>query len=131
MLPSREQSSLPPDLSLPPPAPPVATTSAPIQRLKTLLRQTLRVVISDDRIFVGTFVGTDKQLNILLFSAEEYRVGPEAQEMRPLYAHAESRLVGQVMIPWRLVKKVEMQRSPSRAVDGKMDGESDDDTLYT
>ncbi|KAH9921339.1 uncharacterized protein B0H18DRAFT_861604, partial [Fomitopsis serialis] len=73
-----------------------------IQHLKSLLRLPIRVAIDDGRIFMGTFVGTDKQLNILLVSTEEFRIGADAVDGNP-----NGRFVGQVMIPWRLVRKVE------------------------
>jgi small nuclear ribonucleoprotein (snRNP)-like protein len=73
--------------------------SSALDRLKHLLRQTLRVTISDTRIFIGTFAGTDQTLNIILINTEEYLIGPED---RP-----DGRFVGQVVIPWRLVTKVE------------------------
>jgi len=60
------------------------------------------VTIDDGRIFMGTFVGTDKQLNVLLVNTEEFRIGPDAVDGNP-----NGRFVGQVMIPWRLVCKVE------------------------
>lgn len=77
------------------------STSA-IDHLKTLLRQTLRVTINDGRVFIGSFVGTDKPLNILLVNTEEFRVQEPGRDF-------ESRYVGQVMIPWRLVVKAEVQ----------------------
>ena len=80
-----------------------------IQRLKDLLRETLRVSILDGRIFLGTFVGTDQPLNILLINTEEFRLGPEENKG--------GRYIGQIMIPWRLVVKVEAQGR--RGSDGK------------
>ncbi|CDO71764.1 hypothetical protein BN946_scf184920.g48 [Trametes cinnabarina] len=68
-------------------SPPVATvsprprTTQPtinLEKLQGMLKQTLRVTVTDGRIFIGTFAGTDKQLNILLISTDEYRVGPDA-----------------------------------------------------
>lgn len=44
-----------------------------IIKLQSLLHQFIRVSISDSRIFIGTFAGTDKLLNIILTNAEEYR----------------------------------------------------------
>lgn len=67
--------------------------------LKHLLRQTLRVTISDTRIFIGSFAGTDQALNIILINTEEYYLGLEES--------SNGRYVGQVVIPWRLVTKVE------------------------
>lgn len=55
-----------------PPLPSIPDTPA-ITKLKSLLRQFIRVTTSDGRIFIGTFAGTDKLLNIILTNAEEYR----------------------------------------------------------
>ena len=73
-------------------------TPSQLDRLKALLRHVVRLTISDGRIFLGNFAGTDKPLNILLINAEEYRVGLE-----------EGRYVGQVVVPWRLIVKVEAE----------------------
>jgi len=73
-------------------------TPSQLDRLKALLRRVVRLTILDGRIFLGNFAGTDKPLNILLINAEEYRVGLE-----------EGRYVGQVVIPWRLIVKVEAE----------------------
>ncbi|PCH33091.1 hypothetical protein WOLCODRAFT_52746, partial [Wolfiporia cocos MD-104 SS10] len=73
-----------------------------VRKLRSLLRGNLRITISDGRIFIGTFVGTDKQLNVLLVNTDEYRLGEEYVGGR-----MSGRFVGQVMIPWRLVQKVE------------------------
>jgi hypothetical protein len=66
-------------------------------------------------VFIGTFMGTDQLLNIILVNTEEYILGNEA-----------SRFVGQVMLPWRLVLHVEAfdQQSTSN---GKA---QDDRSLY-
>lgn len=71
------------------------------QVLGTLLRSVLRITITDGRIFIGTFAGTDQPLNVLLVNAEEYRVG--------LNECADGRYVGQVLIPWKFVVSVEAQ----------------------
>lgn len=89
------------------------------------------MTIDDGRIFIGTFVGTDKQLNILLVSTEEFRIGPDAVDGNP-----DGRFVGQVMIPWRLVRRVEAPSGregaqvPLEDVVGSQQG-SDDDSLYS
>ncbi|EPS98084.1 hypothetical protein FOMPIDRAFT_1080916, partial [Fomitopsis schrenkii] len=89
-------------------------TPPSIQSLKSLLRLPLRVTIDDGRIFIGTFVGTDKQLNILLVSTEEFRIGPDAVDGNP-----DGRFVGQVMIPWKLVRRAEAPSGRElSAVDG-------------
>lgn len=76
-------------------------SSHALDRLKALLRQVVRVTISDGRIFIGSFAGTDQPLNILLINAEEYRLGLEE--------NPDGRYVGQVVIPWRLIVKVEAE----------------------
>ena len=72
---------------------------ANIAALKRLLKRILRVTVLDGRIFLGTFVGTDHLLNILLANTEEFKIGPSE--------NPNGRYVGQVMIPWRLVVKAE------------------------
>ncbi|PPQ83682.1 hypothetical protein CVT25_006150 [Psilocybe cyanescens] len=90
--------------SLPPPGPPSPPPSplspgSPLYRLQALLKELLRITTKDGRVFIGTFAGTDKPLNIILISAEEYRIGPDQD--------ADGRYVGQVMLPWKIVVKVE------------------------
>ncbi|KAJ7479960.1 hypothetical protein B0H11DRAFT_1725334 [Mycena galericulata] len=75
--------------------------SAAVDRLKSLLCETLRVTITDGRIFIGSFAGTDQPLNILLLNTDEFRLGPDE--------NPDGRYVGQVLIPWRLVVKAEVQ----------------------
>ncbi|KAG1889182.1 hypothetical protein F4604DRAFT_826800 [Suillus subluteus] len=72
------------------------STCPSIAALKSLLTSTLRITTIDNRVFIGTFMGTDQLLNIILVNTEEYILGNEA-----------SRFVGQVMLPWRLVLHVE------------------------
>jgi N-alpha-acetyltransferase 38, NatC auxiliary subunit len=74
-------------------------SSPALDCLKRLLHQTLRVTISDTRIFIGSFAGTDQSLNIILINTEEYRLRLEES--------SDGRYVGHVVIPWRLVTKVE------------------------
>lgn len=89
------------------------------------------MTIDDGRIFVGTFVGTDKQLNVLLVSTEEFRIGPDAVDGNP-----DGRFVGQVMIPWRLVRRVEAPserdgpQMPVEYTNGNLQG-GDDEALYS
>ncbi|KAH8106139.1 hypothetical protein BXZ70DRAFT_417758 [Cristinia sonorae] len=90
----------------------VTTMSAPLQNekpalahVKQFLNKPLRITITDQRIFLGTFVGTDKQLNILLVNTDEYRFTP------PELANPNGRFVGLVMIPRRLIVRVEVSRS--------------------
>ena len=87
-------------------------------RLRPLLRRTLRVCTTDNRIFLGTFAGTDQPLNIVLVNTEEYCLVP-AQSTTGLYSIGEEtdalkietpdgRFVGQVLIPWKMVAKIEV-----------------------
>jgi small nuclear ribonucleoprotein (snRNP)-like protein len=86
-----------------------------IQNLKSILRGTLRIITDDNRAFIGTFVGTDKSLNILLLNTEEFRLGADANPA--------GRYVGQVMIPWRLIRGIGLQ------VAGQGDGMSDSEQV--
>lgn len=127
-------------------APSDATSSTPtpaLARLTALLRQLLRITTRDGRVFLGTFAGTDKLLNVLLINTEEYRRGgylegfrtdlnaqgsmnaPEGmgtntqgstqdytidvdREGGTVGAMYEGRYVGQVLVPWKEVAKVEL-----------------------
>ena len=76
-------------------------------------------------------MGTDKQLNILLVSTDEFRIGSDA-----VNGNSDGRFVGQVMIPWRLVRRVEAPSTregmqiPAEDVAGSSQGDDDDD-LYS
>jgi N-alpha-acetyltransferase 38, NatC auxiliary subunit len=78
-----------------------------IQNLKSILRGTLRVIINDNRAFIGTFVGTDKSLNILLLNTEEFRLDADD--------NTTGRYVGQVMIPWRIIQSIGLQVGETNA----------------
>jgi small nuclear ribonucleoprotein (snRNP)-like protein len=82
--------------------------SAAVDRLSELLTQTLRITITDGRIFIGSFAGTDQPLNVLLLNADEFRLGPDE--------NPDGRYVGQVLIPWRLVVKAEVH-DPHRSLE--------------
>lgn len=75
--------------------------SEAIRNLKSILRGTLRIITDDNRAFVGTFVGTDKSLNILLVNTEEFRLDSGENNA--------GRYVGQVMVPWRLIQNIGLQ----------------------
>ncbi|THU88194.1 hypothetical protein K435DRAFT_762055 [Dendrothele bispora CBS 962.96] len=79
----------------------MSNSLGPIDTLKSLLRTTLRITVTDGRIFLGAFVGTDKPMNILLMETEEFRLGPGE--------NPNGRYVGQVMIPWKMITKIEAQ----------------------
>lgn len=95
-----------------------------ITAVKALLRETLRISITDGRIFIGTFAGTDQPLNIVLLNTEEFRRSAVAEGEDENEGEGEGgvggtaragwvgRYVGQVLVPWRLVIKVEAFGSP-------------------
>lgn len=98
--------------------------SPAIRRLKGLLQQIIRVTVNDGRVFIGSFAGTDQALNILVINAEEYR--PQPEEI------ADGRYVGQVVIPWRLIIKVEIegQKDDNRYNAMQLDLPDDDNNMY-
>jgi len=72
------------------------------EQIKGLLNKVLRITTNDGRVFIGTFAGTDKPLNLILLNTEEFRIsGPESK--------ADGRFVGQVIFPWKVIVKVEAQ----------------------
>jgi small nuclear ribonucleoprotein (snRNP)-like protein len=75
--------------------------SVAIRNLKNILRATLRIITDDNRAFVGTFVGTDKSLNILLLNTEEFCLDSGD--------NTAGRYVGRVMIPWRIIQNIGLQ----------------------
>lgn len=75
-----------------------------LRTLQTLLRQKLRITVVDTRIFIGMFAGTDKPLNILLVDTEEYWPGD-----------SDGRFVSQILVPWRLITKVELLSGDGRS----------------
>lgn len=66
--------------------------------------------MTDGRIFIGTFAGTDKPLNIILVNAEEFRLGPGQ--------NPDGRYVGQIMLPWKIIIKLEANVPEKPAADG-------------
>jgi hypothetical protein len=58
-------------------------------------------------VFVGTFAGADQLLNVILVNAEEYCMDQGA--------NPNGRYVGQIMVPWRLIGKVEAKNDPQKA----------------
>ncbi|TCD67700.1 hypothetical protein EIP91_012066 [Steccherinum ochraceum] len=86
-----------------------------LDELKKLLQKTLRVTTNDGRIFLGSFAGTDKQLNILLINTDEFRFSP------PELANPSGRFVGLVMLPRRLVVSIEAPSSDEAGGGGRAD----------
>lgn len=71
--------------------------TTPVGNLKILLGCTWRISIQDGRMFLGTLVCTDKEKNIILANADEYRQGQQ-----------DGRFVGMILVPWRYVTKAEV-----------------------
>ncbi|KXN86137.1 LSM domain-containing protein 1 [Leucoagaricus sp. SymC.cos] len=106
-----------------PPSPPSAAPHTPaIEKLQSLLRQSIRVSTTDGRIFIGTFSGTDKLLNIILTNTEEYRV--QGSDDLP-----DGRYVSLVMVPWKHVASIE---APARWTEGRSQHQtlSPDTSMY-
>ncbi|KAF9475998.1 hypothetical protein BDN70DRAFT_840001 [Pholiota conissans] len=111
---SAHSSSYTPPLSpipsSPPTSPPYNAFAFPhetaLGKVKRLLQQLLRITVNDGRVFVGTFAGTDKPLNIVMINAEEFRIGPDQ--------NPDGRYVGQIMLPWKIIVKVEAAPEKSR-----------------
>lgn len=87
-----------------------AKTTPALEALRTLLRQTLRITITDGRVFLGTFAGTDRLLNVLLVNTDEFVVPPPDSSKR-IHVNPDGRFVGLVQIPWRLVVRAEVHRA--------------------
>ncbi|KAF8817181.1 hypothetical protein BYT27DRAFT_7205032 [Phlegmacium glaucopus] len=74
-----------------------------LDSVQSFLQQILRITTVDSRIFIGTFAGTDKPLNIILINAEEYHITRDLGQ-------EDGRYVGQVLLPWKMIAKVEVHR---------------------
>ncbi|KAL9083111.1 MAG: hypothetical protein Q9159_005985 [Coniocarpon cinnabarinum] len=89
--------------------PPIAVpdNQKSVNYLESLLGQQLRIHISDGRIFVGQFKCTDKEANVILSNAMEFRSvkqkDSDNEEMR-------SRLVGLIVVPGPHIRKVEHEQ---------------------
>lgn len=89
-----------------------------VKELRSCLNFKARVHISDGRVFIGTFVCTDKQKNIILAHTEEFRGRrlsdiptrrPYSSLSRLFLFAGEQRLVGLVMIPGKHLVKIETE----------------------
>lgn len=82
-----------------------------LEALQSFLQQLLRITTIDDRVFLGTFAGTDKPLNIILINAEEYRISQGSGQR--VKDNEDGRYVGQVLLPWKMIVKVEVHERES------------------
>ena len=97
-----------------------------ITTLTALLHTPLRITILDNRIFIGIFICVDPQCNLLLGTAEEFLPPPMNEEEAASRKNKElfwpksrrseregegwgGRQVGNIMIPGKVVVKVEVQ----------------------
>jgi N-alpha-acetyltransferase 38, NatC auxiliary subunit len=80
-----------------------------LDSLRSILQQVLRITTVDSRIFMGIFAGTDKPLNIILINAEEYRISQNPGQKVEVVD--DGRYVGQVLLPWKMIVKVEVHES--------------------
>ena len=94
-----------------------------IKKLRSYLNFKARVTITDGRIFIGTFVCTDKQKNIILAQTKEFRGGKKKEMKMGMTRWGgkaknviinnrqidEHRMVGLVMIPGKHLVKIETE----------------------
>ena len=80
-----------------------------LDSLQSFLQQVLRITTVDSRIFMGIFAGTDKPLNIILINAEEYRILQNPGQK--VEVNEDGRYVGQVLLPWKMIAKIEVHES--------------------
>lgn len=94
--------------------------------LSSLLGKTLRIKISDGRVFVGQMKCTDKDRNIILANTHEYRP-PTTEAVRAAAVKADRasdkftangtcRYVGLVVIPGEHILKIELEEYDSSAI---------------
>ncbi|KZT61869.1 hypothetical protein CALCODRAFT_446873 [Calocera cornea HHB12733] len=74
------------------------STASAVDELRSTLSANYRVSINDGRVFMGTFACIDKEKNMVLINADEYRF----EEGRWM-----DRYVGMIMLPWEIVKTCE------------------------
>ncbi|KAJ8079545.1 hypothetical protein PM082_011132 [Marasmius tenuissimus] len=108
-----------------------------ITSLRSLLNQFLRISIADGRILLGSFLGTDQALNLLLMNTEEFRLlkvdGRTAQST--LLSDWDGRLsegmelenpsgryIGQIVVPWKHIVKIEVHGREDRTAMAYRDG---------
>lgn len=75
--------------------------SSATTELKQYLDGALRVTLSDGRMLIGRFACFDKQRNVLLNEAREFRT--TSCEGRP-------RSLGIVLVPWRWIVRCDAER---------------------
>ncbi|KAF2432018.1 hypothetical protein EJ08DRAFT_586398 [Tothia fuscella] len=99
----------------------------PPSPLSTYLSRTIRVHTTDSRIFVGQMKCTDRECNIVLGLAQEYRPPPDSvlqtkaveqgigsgsgsgSGIAKLNVQFSSRYVGLVVVPGKYIRKIEVE----------------------
>lgn len=108
-----------PTISVPSLAPPETKHTT---FLKQYLTKTLRVTVTDKRVFVGQLKCTDNECNLVLAMSHEYRPPPESEIQttafqaggpsgEPLQMQFTSRYVGLVVVPGEHILKIEHEES--------------------
>ncbi|KAI9674251.1 MAG: hypothetical protein M1829_003798 [Trizodia sp. TS-e1964] len=83
--------------------------------LESLLGKTLRITTTDTRIFLGGMKCTDKDRNIILSRAYEYRCPPiSSVSVENPIADMTSRFLGLVVIPGQYIIKIEVEEPAQR-----------------
>lgn len=77
------------------------------ETLKKWLGKNMRVHISDGRTLIGVFLCTDKQMNIILTTVQEYFHYSEED------CTEEPRSLGLAMVPGRHIKSLQIDIPPS------------------
>jgi len=72
------------------------------QKIADWLGRNIRIVITDGRTLIGTFLCTDQSRNVILGSAQEFRSIEETQQ------HVEPRMLGLAMVPGKHIISLEV-----------------------
>lgn len=81
--------------------------------IKSLLQSVMRVHCDDGRIFLGEFRCVDKECNIIFTNAEEFRSVTSSQSQS---GQMKSRFVAMIMIPRRIITKIEATAPPTNGL---------------
>ncbi|KXJ15518.1 N-alpha-acetyltransferase 38, NatC auxiliary subunit [Exaiptasia diaphana] len=71
------------------------------KQLESWLNKLMRIKISDGRTLIGSFLCTDKDMNIILGSCQEFVGQPGVDKEDP-------RILGLAMVPGRHIKSIEI-----------------------
>ena len=72
------------------------------QKISKWLGRNIRIVITDGRTLIGTFLCTDKARNVILGSAQEYRTLEETNKQ------VEPRMLGLAMVPGKHIVSLQV-----------------------